>query len=134
VIGASDSPKRPNTAMYKKISSWAAAAGARVYPVNPNRDEIEGVACHRSVLDVPVDIDLAVILVGDAVPVLEDVIEKKARFAVVFAAGFAEVGAKGEKLQRRVEELVAQSDLHLLGPNTNLNAFEAFRNDIPGRS
>ena len=134
VVGASDTPRRPSTAMYQKISAWAAAAGARVFPVNPNRDEIDGVACHRSVLDVPADIDLAVILVGDALPVLEEAIEKKARFAVVFAAGFAEVGAEGEKLQRRVEELVAGSELHLLGPNTNLNAFEQFRDDLPGRS
>ena len=134
VVGASDTPQRPNTAMYQKISSWAEAAGARVFPVNPNRDQIDGVACHRSVLDVPADVDLAVILVGDALPALEEAIEKKARFAVVFAAGFAEVGAEGEKLQRQVEELVAASDLHLLGPNTNLNAFEQFRDDLPGRS
>jgi acyl-CoA synthetase (NDP forming) len=134
VIGASDSPGRPNTAMYQKISAWAEAAGARVFLVNPNRDEIAGVACHRSVLDVPADVDLAVILVGDALPALEEAIEKKARFAVVFAAGFAEVGPEGEKLQRRLEELVAGSDLHLLGPNTNLNAFEEFRDDLPGRS
>ena len=133
VVGASDTPRKPNTAMYQKISAWAEAAGARVFPVNPNRDEIDGVACHRSVLDVPADVDLAVILVGDALPVLEEAIEKKARFAVVFAAGFAEVGAEGEKLQRQVEELVAGSDLHLLGPNTNLNAFEQFA-DLPGRS
>ena len=71
---------------------------------------------------------------GDALPALEEAIEKKARFAVVFAAGFAEVGAEGEKLQRLLEELVAASDLHLLGPNTNLNAFEEFRDDLPGRS
>jgi len=134
VVGASDNPRRPNTAMHQKISAWARAAGARVFPVNPNRDEIDGVACHRSVLDVPADVDLAVILVGDALPALEEAIEKKARFAVVFAAGFAEVGAEGEKLQRQMEELVAGSDLHLLGPNTNLNAFEQFRDDLPGRS
>ena len=134
VIGASDTPRRPTTAMYEKISAWAEAAGARVFPVNPNRDEIDGVTCHRSVLDVPADVDLAVILVGDALPALEETIEKKARFAVVFAAGFAEVGAEGEKLQRQLEELVAGSDLHLLGPNTNLNAFEQFRDDLPGRS
>ena len=134
VIGASDNPQRPNTAMYRKIVAWAETAGAQVFPINPNRDQIDGVACHRSVLDVPGDIDLAVILVGDALPAIEEAIEKKARFAVVFAAGFAEVGVDGKKLQRQVEELVAASDLHLLGPNTNLNAFEDFRDDLPGKS
>jgi acyl-CoA synthetase (NDP forming) len=134
VIGASDNPERPNTAMYRKIATWAERAGARVFPVNPSRDQIDGVVCHRSVLDLPGDIDLAIILVGDAVPAIEAAIEKKARFAVVFAAGFAEIGAAGAKRQRGVEELVAASDLHLLGPNTNLNAFEDFRVDLPGKS
>src|SRR5689334_19642074 len=96
VIGASDTPQRPNTAMYTKIRAWAEAHGATVHPVNPNRDSIDGVACYPSILDVPGDIDLACILVGDAVEVLPEVIEKKARFAVVFAAGFAEVGRDGE--------------------------------------
>ena len=104
-------PRRPSTAMYEKIKRWAEAAGAQVFPVNPNRDEIDGLKCHRSILDVPADVDVAAILVGDAVPALEQVIEKKAKFAVVFAAGFAEVCAAGERLQGRMEQLIADSDL-----------------------
>ena len=134
VIGASDNPRRPNTAMTTKIRGWAQRAGAEVFLVNPNRDEIDGLRCYPSILDVPADVDVAAILVGDAVPALEQVIEKKAKFAVVFAAGFAEVGGAGERLQARMEELVAGSDVHLLGPNTNLNAFELFRTDLPGKA
>ncbi|MCU1451525.1 MAG: pimeloyl-CoA synthetase [Acidimicrobiales bacterium] len=134
VIGASDNARRPNTAMTRKIRAWAEQAGADVYLVNPNRDEIDGLKCYPTILDVPADIDLAAILVGDAVPALEQVIEKKARFAVVFAAGFAEVGAEGERMQARLEELIAASDVHVLGPNTNLNAFEVFRDDLPGKA
>jgi acyl-CoA synthetase (NDP forming) len=133
-IGASDTPQRPNTAMHEKITRWAAAAGATVFPVNPNRDTVGGARCYPSITDVPGDVDLAVILVGDALEVLPQVIEKKARFAVVFAAGFAEVGAEGEAKQRALSELIDCSDLHVLGPNTNLNAFELFREDLPGRA
>ncbi|MBV8296430.1 MAG: CoA-binding protein, partial [Acidimicrobiia bacterium] len=97
VIGASDNPRRPNTAMTAKIREWAQKAGADVYLVNPNRDEIAGLKCYPSVGDVPADIDVAAILVGEAVPALEEVIDKKAKFAVVFAAGFAEVGGQGER-------------------------------------
>src|SRR5207248_931775 len=128
-----DNPRRPNTAMTAKIRVWADQEGADVYLVNPNRDEIGGLKRIPSVLDVPVDVDLAAILVGDAVPALEQVIEKKAKYAVVFAAGFADVGDEGEELQRRIEELTAASDVHLLGPNTNLNAFEVFRDDLLGK-
>ena len=134
VIGASDTPRRPNTAMWTKIRRWAETAGATVYPVNPNREDIGGVACYPTIGDVPADIDLACILVGDPVEVLPQVIEKKARFAVVFAAGFAEVGREGEKKQARLEQLIRDSDLHVLGPNTNLNVFEVFRDDLAGPS
>jgi acyl-CoA synthetase (NDP forming) len=133
-IGASDTPQRPNTAMYEKIKRWAAGAGATVFPVNPNRDTVGDAACFPTILDVPADVDLAVILVGDALEVLPQVIEKKARFAVVFAAGFAEVGVDGEAKQAALEKLIAESDVHVLGPNTNLNAFELFRDDLPGQA
>jgi acyl-CoA synthetase (NDP forming) len=61
----------------------------------------------------------------------ETVLEKKPRYAVIFAAGFNEVGPEGEALQRRLEDLIATGSTHLLGPNTNLNAFETFRADLP---
>ena len=134
VIGASDNRRRPNAAMTAKIRDWAQKAGADIYLVNPNRDEINGVRCYRSIADVPADVDVAAILVGEAVPALEQVIEKKARFAVVFAAGFAEVGGEGERLQAQMAHLIAESDVHVLGPNTNLNAFETFRDDLGGNA
>lgn len=132
VIGASDTSRKPNTAMWAKIRAWGEANGAAVIPVNPNRDSIDGVTCHRSILDVPGDVDLAVILVGDSVTMFETVLQKKPHFAMIFAAGFAEVGEAGEALQQRLEDLIASGSTHLLGPNTNLNAFETFREDLPG--
>jgi acetate---CoA ligase (ADP-forming) len=58
VIGASDTPKRPNTSMTVKIRTWAAAHAATVYLVNPNRDSVDGEPCYPSIADVPVDVDL----------------------------------------------------------------------------
>jgi acyl-CoA synthetase (NDP forming) len=134
VLGASDAPNRPNTAMYHKIRSWARSAGASTYPVNPNRPSVGGERCYPSLAEVPGDIDLVAVLVGDPLPAVQAAIDRKARFAVVFAAGFAEVGGEGEELQARLERLVSGNDIHVLGPNTNLNAFELFREDLPGRS
>lgn len=131
VIGASDTAARPNTAMWRKIKAWGEAWGAAVHPVNPNRDTIDGVKAYDSVAEVPGDLDLAVILVGQAVEAFEAVLEKKPAFAVIFAAGFAEVGPEGEELQARLEKLVAEGETHLLGPNTNLNAFELFGTGNP---
>ena len=133
VIGASDTPRRPATAMWRKLRAWGEQFGATVTPINPNRTELDGLPCLARIADVPGPVDLAVILVGDAVNAFEEVAAAGARFAVIFAAGFSEVGGDGIALQARLAGLVAAFDTHLLGPNTNLNAFEAFR-DLPGRS
>ena len=133
VLGASDTPNKPTSAMTRKIRAWSEQFGATFHPVNPNRDTVDGLACVPSIDDVEGEIDLAVILTGNAVDAFEDVLRKQPKFAVIFAAGFAEVGVEGERAQERLATLVHESDTRLLGPNTNLNAFETFRDDLPGK-
>jgi acyl-CoA synthetase (NDP forming) len=134
VIGASEASRKPNTAMTRKIKGWADAHGATFYPVHPSHEKVLGERCYASVFDVPGDLDLAVILTGKAVDTFEEVLQRKAAFAVIFAAGFAEAGKDGAKLQARLDDLVRDGEVHLLGPNTNLNAFEDFRADLTGPS
>jgi acyl-CoA synthetase (NDP forming) len=132
VIGASEAQAKPNAAMTRRIKEWSDGHGARFVPVHPEHSEVLGVECARSIDDVPGDIDLAVILTARAVEVFADVVARKAKFAVIFAAGFAEAGDDGAALEAQLAELVASGDTHLLGPNTNLNAFSEFRTDLPG--
>ncbi len=134
VIGASEASRKPNTAMTRKIKGWADKHGAAFYPVHPSYETVFGARCYASIFDVPGDIDLAVILTGKAVDTFEEVLQRKAAFAVIFAAGFAEAGKDGQRLQARLDELVRDGDVRLLGPNTNLNAFEDFRDDLAGPS
>ncbi|WP_329328302.1 acetate--CoA ligase family protein [Streptomyces luteogriseus] len=132
VVGASDAEGRPNTGITRQLADWAERVGATLYPVHPSRPAVFGIPCSPSVADLPEQVDLAVVLVGDPLPVIEELAEAKARFAVVFASGFAETGPQGEAAQRRLAAAVEQSGLRLLGPNTNLNAFERFRDDLEG--
>ena len=132
VVGASDAEGRPNTGITRQLADWAERVGATLYPVHPSRPAVFGIPCSPSVADLPEQVDLAVVLVGDPLPVIEELAEAKARFAVVFASGFAETGPQGEAAQRRLAAAVERSGLRLLGPNTNLNAFERFRDDLEG--
>jgi acyl-CoA synthetase (NDP forming) len=132
LIGASQTPGKGNTAMTNKFAAWAEANDAAFYPVSPKYDEIHGHRVYPRLAEVPGDVDLAIILTGTAVDTFEEVLERKVKFAVIFAAGFSETGKEGAKLERRLEELVRSGDTHLLGPNTNLNAFEDFRADLEG--
>ncbi|HEY7440390.1 MAG TPA: CoA-binding protein, partial [Acidimicrobiia bacterium] len=134
VIGASEQSRKPNTAMTRKFDAWAQKHGATFYPVHPSYETVLGHKVYASIDDVPGDLDLAIILTGRAVDTFEEVLARKAKFAVIFAAGFSETGKDGTKLERRLTDLVESGDVRLLGPNTNLNAFEDFRDDLDGPS
>ncbi|TLS40290.1 acetate--CoA ligase family protein [Streptomyces montanus] len=132
VIGASDAEGWPNTGITRQLLTWAERVGARLHPVHPTRQSVFGISCVPSVADLPEQIDLAVLLVSDPLPVIEQLAEAKVKFAVAFASGFAETGAEGAAAQARLAAAVERSGLRLLGPNTNLNAFERFRDDLDG--
>ncbi|MEU6026609.1 acetate--CoA ligase family protein [Streptomyces tauricus] len=136
VVGASDAEGRPNTGITRQLLAWAERVGARLHPVHPTRESVFGLPCVPSVADLPDQVDLAVLLVSDPLPVIEQLAETKVRFAVAFASGFAETGAVGAAAQARLADAVQRSGLRsglrLLGPNTNLNAFEEFRTDLDG--
>jgi acyl-CoA synthetase (NDP forming) len=81
---------------------------------------------------LPEQVDLAVLLVSDPLPLIEELGAAKVKFAVAFASGFAETGEEGAAAQNRLAAAVERSGVRLLGPNTNLNAFERFREDLEG--
>ena len=134
LIGASEQSAKPNTAMTRKFDAWAREHGAAFYPVHPTYETVLGHQCYKSVFDIPGDLDLVIILTGRAVDTFEEVLQRKPKFAVIFAAGFSETGPEGKKLEQRLEGLVESGAVRLLGPNTNLNAFEEFRADLEGPS
>ncbi|MFD7434533.1 acetate--CoA ligase family protein [Streptomyces sp. NPDC059861] len=132
VIGASDTEGRPNTGVTRQLIRWAERVGARLHPVHPTRPSVFGLPCVPCVAGLPEQVDLAVLLVADPLPVVEELAEAKVRFAVAFASGFAETGEEGAAVQARLGAAARRSGLRLLGPNTNLNAFEDFREDLDG--
>ncbi|WKX72085.1 acetate--CoA ligase family protein [Streptomyces sp. XD-27] len=132
IVGASDAEGRPHTGITRQLLDWADRVGARVHPVHPTRSTVFGLPCRPSVADLSGQVDLAVLLVKDPLPLIGQLAEAKVRFAVAFASGFAETGPEGAAAQDRLADAVHRSGLRLLGPNTNLNAFERFRDDLDG--
>ena len=93
--------------------------GGGIYPVNPKYPKIGDLACYASVADVPKPCDLALIAV--AATLVPEVIMQCGRagipFAIVFSAGFREVGAAGVALEAKLKEAVAASGVRVIGPN-----------------
>ena len=137
VIGASGTPGKTNAAMWRTIRAWGARTGSRVIPVHPGHTQIDGEPCAATIAEAATfagaPIDLAVVLVADALSLLPSIQATDAAFAVIFGAGYAEAGPEGVERQRRLEALIASGATRVLGPNTNLNAFEHFRTDLDGR-
>jgi len=90
-----------------------------VYPVNPSVRSVLGVKAYPSVLHIPDEVDLAVIITpAPAVPeIIEECGQKNVKGAVIITAGFKEIGENGAKLQRRVREIAEKHNLSLIGPN-----------------
>src|SRR5438270_3290697 len=117
VIGASRQAGTIGDALFRNIVIGKYAG--RLYPVNPAADEIDGVRCYHSVLDIPDEVDLALICVpAKAVAgVAQDCAAKGVRSLVVISAGFAETGADGAEMQRVLVEICRQGGMRLVGPN-----------------
>jgi acetyltransferase len=91
----------------------------RIYPVNPKEKSILGLKCYRSVMDIPEQIDLALITTPARTlkKVLAECAEKGTAGAVVIAGGFGELGEEGKHLE---EEIVASAKgIRIIGPNTS---------------
>jgi acyl-CoA synthetase (NDP forming) len=93
----------------------------KIFPVNPRRSEVQGFKCYPSILDIPQDIDAALLVMRaqDVAPVLRQCVEKGAKAAVVPVIGFGEVGGEGEKAEKEIEEICRSGGLKICGPNTN---------------
>jgi acyl-CoA synthetase (NDP forming) len=80
---------------------------------------VGGFATRASILDVPGDVDLAVVAVpAPAVArVVEECGEKGVRGIVVLSAGFREVGAEGATVEEGLRRTARRYGMRLVGPN-----------------
>lgn len=90
-----------------------------LYPVNPNADYILNKKVYKSVLDVPNQIDLAVIVVpAKIVPqILLDCVKKRIEAVIIISAGFSETGEEGRKLEEECKNMIVNTKTKIIGPN-----------------
>ena len=88
-----------------------------VFPVNPKAKVIHSIKCYRSVLEIPDEVDLAVIVVPKQLvnQVLIDCGRKEVKGIVMITAGFSEVGNMSAELE--VKRLIDEYNMRMIGPN-----------------
>jgi acetyltransferase len=119
VVGASTSPEKLGYAVLENLVNGGYVKVGKIYPINPKADEILGQKAYPSVLDVPDDIDLAVIVIPyPYVPaVLKDCGKKNIAGVVVISAGFREAGMEGLERELELVEIANEYKFRLIGPN-----------------
>jgi acyl-CoA synthetase (NDP forming) len=117
VIGASDRVGALGATLLNNLVQYEFEGD--IYPVNPKRDELQGLKVYHTVDELPEGIDCAVI----AIPrpfVLDTVRGLAARgcgAVVIYSAGFSEAGEEGMKDQLELGRIAEEHGMVIEGPN-----------------
>ncbi|MCA8947881.1 MAG: CoA-binding protein, partial [Planctomycetes bacterium] len=124
VVGASADPtKRGNQAI---AALRQGGYSGRILGVNPKGGSVHGIELARSIAELDGDPDVALICTPAAtVPdALQQCAARGVAGAIVLALGFRETGDAGEQLETRMRQVVEETGIRVVGPNTSgiLNA------------
>ena len=115
VVGASATPGKIGYTVLDNLIKQGFSG--TIYPINPSADEILGLKCYASVLDVPGEIDAAVITIPAKI-VPEGIVEcgkKGVKGVIIITSGFSEVGKRD--LEEQIVTIAHQYGMRILGPN-----------------
>lgn len=140
ILGASrDEKKIGNIVLQNIINS---RFKGRIFPINPNSQNILGLTCYPDFAALPQTPDLAIISLPAtvAMSLLESIAKKGTKNIVIFSAGFKEAGLEGEKMERELSVTANRLGLTILGPNclgfastiSSLNATFSLAGNTPG--
>ena len=91
----------------------------RIFPVNPNRESVQEIPAFATITAVPEPVDTAIIAVP--APAVVDTAEAcaaaNAKAAIIFSAGFAEMGDDGRRRQDALAAIARTTPMRIVGPN-----------------
>ena len=117
VIGASEKVGSPGYRVFRNLIG--SGYEGVVYPVNPNRESVQGVQAYPTINDVPRIVDLAIIITpAKTVPdILEQCGKRGTKGILIITAGFKEIGPEGAALEQQLFDIKQKYKLRILGPN-----------------
>ncbi|MFB5599404.1 MAG: acetate--CoA ligase family protein [Nitrososphaeraceae archaeon] len=115
VIGASEKPGVGKAIFSNIVQGYS----GKIFPITPSNQKVLGITAYKSVLDVPENIDLAVIATPNRIvpQVIEEVGKKKIKGVIIVSAGFKEVDENGARLEKEVGEIGNKYGTRIIGPN-----------------
>jgi len=115
VVGASDKPEKLGALTLQALKRF----GGEIFPVNPRLKKVGERTCFPSVSEIDTTVDLAMIAVGpqQVLQALTDCANAKVGGAIIFSAGFKELGEIGIEHQKRLKDIVDRAHIAVIGPN-----------------
>src|SRR3981081_1183974 len=91
----------------------------KIYPVNPNYGDIDGLKCYPSIADVGQPIDLAIVSIPAraVLGALEQCAAIGVKNAVIISSGFAEEGGDSAVMQDAIVALAKRTGMRISGPH-----------------
>ncbi|MFA3783500.1 acetate--CoA ligase family protein [Melioribacteraceae bacterium 4301-Me] len=117
IVGASTKEKSIGYELLNSIKSYGFTG--KIYPVNPNAEEVLGYKCFKKINDIEEKIDLAIIVVPKQFveDSIDSLLTKKVKSILLITAGFKETGKEGEALESKILQKVKDAGARLVGPN-----------------
>jgi len=117
VIGASRQPGSIGQLILQNIIH--AGYSGVVYPVNPKADAILSIKAYPSVLDIPGEVEMAIIVVPTPLVarVADECGRKGVRAIIVVTDGFKERGREGAAREEELRDIALGRGMRLVGPN-----------------
>ena len=117
VVGASTKEHTIGSDIMKRLQEYK--FNGKIFPINPKGGVIEGLQAYTSVLEVPEEIDLAIIVVNAkfVLSTIDQCHEKGIKGLCVITAGFKETGKDGAELEKQLLDKVHEYGMRCVGPN-----------------
>ena len=118
IVGAT--PRADSLGGRPALNLAAQGYTGRIVSVNPRYQTIGDAPCYPDLAAIPQPVDVVLVLVGAnrVFETLDQAVAAKARAAIVFGGGFAELGAEGAERQARLTAYAGRG-LRIAGPNVN---------------
>ncbi|MEI6797318.1 MAG: CoA-binding protein, partial [Methanomassiliicoccales archaeon] len=117
VVGAAREPTKVGHVILRNMLN--AGYQGKLYPVNPKAEEILGLKCYPTLLQIPDPVDLVVVAVPPqfVFQVMGQAAQKGIQAAIIITAGYKETGREGAEAEAKLALLCREKGIRVLGPN-----------------
>jgi len=123
ILGATKDVTKPGYTIVRNLQSFGYSG--KVFPVNPNADEVAGLRCYPNLDSIDDDVDLVVILISAerAVKAAEEIASRArskhdCKAVICISGGFSELNTpEGRERERMFVDTLKSAGVRIMGPN-----------------